>query len=73
MQESFYKIRKEKNRNNFNHRKEIDGSFLVPCGNATELLLTIDKALNNVSFPVMRFFIRTSTAFVTSTSNRTNG
>jgi len=65
------KIRKQKNRSNCDHGREIGSSFFIACGNAAKLLETINEPLDNVSFSIERFFKGTSSTLIASTSNRT--
>lgn len=40
---------KRENRSERNHGREISSSFFIACGNAAELLETINKTLDNIS------------------------
>ncbi len=65
------KIRKEENRSNGDHSREIAGSFFIARGNSTELFETINETLNDVSFAIERFVKGTSSTLITTTGNRT--
>jgi hypothetical protein len=46
--EQLCKIRKEENRSQSNHGRQISGTFFITSRNAAKLLLTIDQTLKNV-------------------------
>ena len=65
------KIRKEEDRSNRNHGREVGGSFFIASGDATKLLETIDKPFDDVSFSIVLFVEGSSATFIATMSNRT--